>query len=123
MTTFAIYSWLFAATALYAAVLSRFPKRDPDFTLLTVVIGVAICLTAPYLDQRENGPLTSELYELRVWQAFVVGGFPIAVWQISQSVRAWMRLIRRLISRMYGDTTDQAAPLAGKRREHAETDD
>lgn len=123
MTTFAIDCYLFAATALYAAVLSRFPKRDPDFTWLTVAIGVAICLAAPAIDQRQNGPLTSELYEWRVWQAFLIGGAPIVIWQISQSVRAWMSLIRRLISRMYGDTTDQAAPLAGKRREHAETDD
>lgn len=126
MSTLAIYCLLPIVTALYALLLSYFPKRDPDFTWLTVVIGVAICLAAPAIDQRSNGPLTSEVYEWRVWQAFLLGGAPIVIWRISATLYAYYRWFRRLISRIlrvYGDTTDQAAPLASQRREHAETDD
>jgi hypothetical protein len=110
MTTFAIYSYLFAATALYAVVLARYGwVLNPDWTWLQVVAGTVLCLLAPYLDQRYNGPLTSELYEHRVWMAFLVGGFPIVVWQISQSARAHLRVERRIL-RKHGDTTDYTAP-------------
>jgi hypothetical protein len=123
MTTLTIYCFLPVVTALYALLLSRLPKRDPDFTWATVIVGVGICLLAPALDQRNNGPLTSELYEWRVWQAFLLGGAPIVIWRVSATVRAYHRLLKRIISRIYGNTTDQAAPLADQRRGNQETDD
>ena len=53
-------------------------KKDRKRVILNatvrVVIGTALCLAAPYADQRLNGPLTSEVYETRVWLAFVIGG-------------------------------------------------
>lgn len=106
MTTFAIYTCLFAATTLYAAILASLRHIwEPDLTWLEVVIGTALCLAAPYADQRLNGPLTSEVYETRVWLAFVIGGLPIVVWQLGQSVRARLRVERR-IRGSYGDTRD-----------------
>jgi uncharacterized membrane protein len=97
MTTFAIYCYLFAITTLYAVVLARLKHLwEPDLTWLEVVIGVAICLIAPYVDQRQHGPLTSEVYEQRVWLAFIIGGAPIVVWRVGASVRAWVRIGRRI---------------------------
>lgn len=118
-----IYSYLLAATAVYAILLAWLKHLwEPDLTWLEVIIGVAICLLAPYLDQRYNGPLTSELYEQRVWLAFIVGGFPIVVWRISASVRARIQLERR-ISRNHGNTTDHATSVASERGEESETGD
>lgn len=123
MTTLQLYVLLFLTTALYAALLSRIPQLDPDLTFVEVIVGVLICLYAAYLDRLWNGPMTAELYEERVWLAFKVGGTPIIIWQITKLIRAYYRIIRRLLSRIYGDTTDQAPQVAGERREHAETDD
>lgn len=97
MTTFQIYTALFAATTLYAATLAWLRHIwEPDLTWLEVVIGTALCLAAPYADQRLNGPLTSEAYEARVWLAFLIGGLPIVIWQLGQSVRARLRVERRI---------------------------
>jgi glucose dehydrogenase len=125
MTTFAIYAYLFAATTLYAVVLSRFKHFwEPDLTWLEVVIGVAICLIAPYVDQRQNGPLTSELYEWRVWQCFLVGGLPIVLWRVGASVQAWVKIGRRIFPKDdNGNTTDRATSVAEQRRAESETDD
>lgn len=125
MTTFAIYTYLFAATTLYAALLAWLKHLwEPDMTWLEVVIGVAICLAAPALDQRWNGPLSSELYELRVWQCFLIGGIPIVIWRVSASVSAWVRIGRRIFPKDHdGNTTDQTTTLADQRRSHPETDD
>jgi hypothetical protein len=114
---------LFRYWTLYALLLSRLPRRDPDFTFFTVIIGVGIVLAAPALDLRYNGPLTSETYEWRVWQAFLIGGLPIVIWRICATVHAYHRLLMRMLSRIYGNQPDQAAPLAGQRRGHEETDD
>jgi hypothetical protein len=123
VTTIPLYCTLFAATTLYAVVLSRFPKRDPDWTWFTVALGIAICLTAPALDRRQNGPLTSELYEWRVWQAFIIGGIPIIAWQVGRSIHAWYSWIQRVLSRVYGNTTDHATSVARKRGKQSEADD
>lgn len=97
MTTLQIYSALFLAATLYAALLASLRHVwEPDLTWLEVMIGVTLCLIAPFADQRANGPLTSEVYEQRVWLAFVVGGLPIVAWQLGQSVRAWRRVARRI---------------------------
>src|SRR5512138_186127 len=104
MTTFAIYSYLFAVATIYAALLAAFKHYwEPDLTWLEVIVGVGLCLLAPYLDQRWNGPLTSELYEQRVWVAFVVGGFPVVVWQLAKSIKARLQVERRIL-RTHGNT-------------------
>lgn len=124
MTTFVIYAYLLAATTVYAALLSRLKHLwEPDLTWLEVIVGIAICLAAPYLDQRHNGPLTSELYEQRVWLAFLVGGIPIVVWRVGASVRAWRRIGRHTLLREYGNTTDHATSVAGECRTEPEADD
>ncbi len=95
---------------------------EPDLTWLEVVVGVSLCLAAPYADQQYNGPLTSEVYQWRVWQAFLVGGFPIIVWQLGQSVRARLRVEQR-IRGPRGIATENTAPLASERRSQPEADD
>jgi hypothetical protein len=123
MTTFAIYAYLLAATTLYAVLLANLKHWwEPDLTWLEVVVGVFICLLAPYADQRTHGPLTSEVYEQRVWLAFVIGGLPIVVWRVGASIRAWGRIARR-IGKNDGDTTDRAAALAAERRAEPPHDD
>lgn len=115
MTTVQIYAALFIATTLYAALLAFLRHVwEPDLTWLEVVIGTALCLAAPYADQRLNGPLTSETYEARVWLAFLIGGLPIVAWQLGQSVRARLRVERRIRGN-HGSTrnaTDRAETLA-----------
>lgn len=97
MTTFAIYSYLFIATTVYAVLLAWVKHYlEPDLTWLEVMVGVAICLAAPFADARLNGPQTSELYEERVWLAFVVGGFPIVAWQLGKSIKARLQAERRI---------------------------
>jgi formate dehydrogenase maturation protein FdhE len=123
MTTFQIYAALFAVTTLYAFVLSRFPKLEPDLTFAEVVLGVLMCLWAAYLDRIWNGPYTSESYEQQVWLAFKVGGTPIIVWQLYKSGRAWYRWLQNVLSRIYGNTTDRATSVAEQRRAESETDD
>lgn len=124
MSTFEIYAALFFATSLYAVLLAWLKHLwEPDFTWMEVIIGCAICLVAPALDQRHNGPLTSELYEWRVWQAFIVGGLPIVIWRVSASVRAWLRIAQRIGKNHDGDTTDRATSVAAKRGTKSEADD
>jgi len=126
MTTFAIYSYLFAVTTAYAVLLAWLKHLwEPDLTWLEVIIGVALCLAAPALDQRHNGPLTSEMYEQRVWLAFVVGGLPIVAWSIGKSVRARLQAEQRIRDH-YDNTrhaTDRPSPLADKSGAAQERDD
>jgi hypothetical protein len=124
MTTFDIYAALFVATSLYAALLAWLKHLwEPDLTWLEVIIGVAICLVAPYVDARWNGPMTRELYEARVWLAFLVGGTPIVIWRVGASVRAWGRIARRIGKNHYGDTTDRATSVAAERGTESEAGD
>ena len=125
MTTLQIYTALFVATSLYAFALAWLKHLwEPDLTWLEVVVGVAICLLAPYIDQRQNGPLTSDVYEARVWMAFVVGGIPIVVWRVSTSVRAWVRISRRIFPKdQHGNTTDHATSVARERGTEPQADD
>lgn len=123
MTTFQIYAALVAATTLYAWLLSRIPQLEPDLTFVEVIIGVWICLLAAYLDRLWNGPYTSEVYEARIWLAFKVGGAPIIIWQLYKLIRAWRRILKHVLSRIYGNTTDHAASVAGERRGQPEEGD
>jgi heme exporter protein D len=118
MRTFDIYLILFLVNIGYAAILEWFKHLwEPELTALEVVIGVALCLAAPFADRLLNGPYTAEVYEGRVWLAFVVGGLPVIIWWIGRNVRAW----RRILERIYGKSS--AAALASERRGRAETDD
>lgn len=125
MTTIQLYAALFAATTLYAVVLSWLKHLwEPDLTWLEVVIGVVICLIAPYADQRWHGPLTSEVYEQRVWLAFLVGGIPIVIWRVGTSVRAWRRIGRRIFPGDRNDNTaDHATSVARECGTEPEADD
>ncbi len=124
MTTFDIYAALFVTTSLYAALLAWLKHLwEPDLTWLEVVIGVAIVLAAPALDQRNNGPLTSEIYEQRVWLAFLIGGIPIVIWRVGASVRAWGRISQRIGKNHDGNTTDCATSVAEQRRTEQTPDD
>lgn len=121
MRTFDIYLILFIATAIYAVILEYFKHYwEPELTALEVIVGVAICLAAPFADRLLNGPYTAEAYETRVWLAFVVGCIPIVVWWVGRNVRAWRRIYTRIWSR-HGESS--AATLASERRGRAETDD
>ena len=127
MTTFQIYVVLLTTTTVYAVLLAVLRHLwEPDLTWLEVVIGTALCLAAPYADQRLNGPLTSELYEQRVWAAFLIGGAPVVIWQLAQSVNAWRRIRRRIrgdhgVNTRY--TTDSAETLADHPGPASEADD
>jgi len=123
MRTFDVYLILFIVTSLYALLLSQLRHHwEPDFTWLEVVIGVALCLTAPYADHVLNGPYTAELYQWRVWQSFLVGGLPIVIWSIARTVRAWQRISKRIWRReSHGESSAEA--LAVERRGRAQTDD
>src|SRR5260221_5838474 len=124
MTTFAIYAALFVTTSLYAALLAWLKHLwEPDLAWLEVVIGVAIVLAAPALDQRNNGPLTSEIYEQRVWLAFLIGGIPIVIWRVGASVRAWGRISQRIGENHDGNTTDCATSVGQQRRTEQTPDD
>jgi hypothetical protein len=120
MTTFTIYLLLFIATALYAALLALFRHLwEPKLTWLEVAIGTAIVLAAPALDARWNGPLIAEIYELRVWAAFLVGGAPIVVWQIVKDVRAGNQAEREMRELGSGDTSDRATRVVTDRESGA----
>lgn len=122
MTTITIYVGLFLTTCAYAALLAKYRHLwEPHLTWLEVVIGTALCLLAPYLAAR-TAVLTWAEYEALVWAAFAVGGAPILIWQLAQSIRAWRRIERRIRSR-HDNQADRTAALAAERRQSTETDD
>jgi len=124
MTTTIIYVGLFLATCAYAWLLAHFRHLwEPHLTWLEIVIGTTLCLLAPYLAARlDRAPLTWADYEALVWAAFAVGGAPILIWQLIQSITAWRHVERRIRSRN-GHTSDRAAPLATQRRPGADDND
>lgn len=124
MTTTIIYVELFLAATAYALALAKWRHIwEPHLTWLEVVIGAALCLLAPFIIARYGGAGTGwERYEGMVWAAFLIGGTPIVIWQLAQSIRAWRRIERRIRSRN-GHEADQAAAMAVSRRRGQETDD
>ena len=121
MRTFDIYLVLFLVTTGYAVLLAWFKHLwEPDFTFIEVIVGVAMCLAAPYADRLLNGPYTAEVYEARVWAAFFVGSAPIVVWSLARTVRAWRRISQRIWRR---DGESSAEALAGERGRRAVRDD
>lgn len=127
MTTFHIYVTVFIADVLYTVLLVFWRHLlEPDLTILEVIFGTVLCLAPAALDQRINGPLTSEVYEWRVWLGFLIGVIPIGIWQITQSIQARLD-IERGIRGLRDDTTrhssDEATGVATKRGRHSETRD
>lgn len=122
MTT-PIYIGLFLASCAYAWLLAKHRHLwEPHLTWLEVVIGTTLCLAAPYLAARLDRAPTWGEYEALVWAAFAVGGAPILIWQLAQSVRAWRSIEHRIRSRN-GNTTNPAASLAAARRRDTPHDD
>ena len=124
MTTTTIYIGLFLATCAYAWLLAKFRHLwEPHLTWLEVALGVALCLTAPYLNARYvAAPADWVAYEWDVWRGFFVGGPPIIIWQLIQSITAWLRVEHRIRSRN-DDQANRATTLAAERRQSTETDD
>src|SRR5262245_40563164 len=120
--TIAIYIGLFLVTSGYAALLAKFRHLwEPHLTWLEVAIGVFLCLLAPYLNARYvTAPADWAAYDWDVWRAFFVGGPPIIIWQLAQSIRAWLRIEQR-IGKHNGQPS--SAPLAAQRRVRAPDDD
>lgn len=82
----AIFTILFLVTALYAAALNRARTRgwEPDWTWLEVTIGSALCLVAgTAATYAALGP-AGLVITIFFWLAFVIGGAPIVVWQLTR---------------------------------------
>lgn len=121
--TVAIYIMLFVVTLTYAAILAHYRHiLEPDLTWLEVVLGVVICLLAPYADARLSGGDVWQTYESRTWLAFLVGGAPIIGWQLIQSVRSRLRVEQRIRGEN-DNTTSRTEALAAKRRSRPQEDD
>lgn len=115
MPTSTIYLGLFVASCLYTVMLVLWRHLlEPDLTILEVIFSVTLCLSAPYLDARANGPLTWETYEWRVWSAFMVGCIPIAIWQVAKFIHARIRVEARIGRERtaYDDAPEGAAAMA-----------
>lgn len=111
---FLIYGLLALATSAYAIVLERVkPFIEPDLNWLEVAIGFAICMASPMAIARVVPGMTWEIYESRVWIAFIVGGFPIVIWQFYRGRRVAtdtrIEAQRLLQKKNHADTTDTLA--------------
>ena len=95
------YLLLLCVTTLYAVLLERYKHLwEPDLTWLEVAIGTALCLVIPWLLAR-TAPGNWQLYEARTWQAFIVGGAPIVIWQLFRMTRSRLQTMqeaRRLLA-------------------------
>ena len=109
MTTALVFLALFLVKSLYAVVLShkRFRKLQPDGTWVLVAIGVGLCIAAAGIDRRFTNP-SIEVFEVRVWLFLLVGGIPIAIWQIGRSARALIDWFKRVMERLNGQPGDEA---------------
>ena len=119
LTIQAYYLVLLLVTTLYALFLERFKHRwEPHLTWLEVVVGTAMCLAVPAnLARALGGDWLA--YEQRTWAAFIVGGLPIAAWQIARMIRAYRETLaeaRRLLQIGTRGDAHPAAPLAEQRR-------
>jgi len=120
------------SAAIYAAILQIIGREryEPDFTVVTVMVGVA--LTGGWVAIRFIGLLPELPADQLVWwcwrvmfQMFIATGLPITTWQIWQARRRIADLASYL-TRSRNDTqidqANQAAAVAAKRREPPPTD-
>lgn len=115
-----VYLVLLATTTLYAFLLAKIKHiLEPDLTILEVIVGVALCLAAPFVAARLADVPTWQAYEALTWRAFVVGGIPIAIWQFSRLARTWRRVERRIRER---DGKPDTETLAEECRSSAQDD-
>ncbi len=91
---------LVGVKSAYSLILNqpRFRKLQPDATFAMVFVGVGLCIKAADIDRRRTNPST-DIYALRVKLFLLIGGLPVGIWQASQTVRAF----RRLMARAYGE--------------------
>lgn len=114
MTTISIAVVLVLVKSLYAVLLShkRLRRLQPDGTWVLVLIGVGLCILAAGIDRRLTEPSVA-VFERRVWLFLLIGGIPIAVWQIGRTARALNLWFERAIGRMvYGYTPENPGALA-----------
>jgi hypothetical protein len=103
-------------TAAYAAILQKLNREyEPDWTWLTVVIGVVIS-TAPTITLARTDPATSwPDYERRTIAGFLTSGLIIIGWQLWQHAerkghRRGYDMARRILPESYDDA-DPTSPL------------
>lgn len=112
----AAYAAELAVTGAYAAVLHRLNRRyEPDWTWLTVMIGVVIS-TVPARHLARITPTSWRDYERRVLVGFLVSGAVIIPWQLwLATLRAGRKqgyaLAARTSSPQEYTDADPAAPL------------
>lgn len=124
MTTILIAAALVLVKSLYAFVLSRKPlaKLQPDGTWVLVLIGVGLCILAAGIDRRLTNPSVA-VFERRVWFFLLVGGVPIAVWQIARTAHALSLWFERVIGGIYGYPPENPSTLADQPGTPAHPDD
>jgi len=113
------------SASLYALILQFVGREtyEPDFTVVTVMIGVAI--TGGWVAVRFIGPIPDLPPAELVWWAwrvmfwmFVATGLPVVVWQIWQARQRLTALAAYLTSRSRHDyPTDPTGPVAPTSRE------
>jgi hypothetical protein len=94
-----LYPTLSVGTSLYALALDdnkrhapRERKIEPDWTVIEVIIGTAICLIGAAIRARLEEPADWRVHEKIVRRAFEWGSIPIIIWQVW---RAYDRQKRR----------------------------
>jgi drug/metabolite transporter (DMT)-like permease len=114
------YAGAAATAALYAIALEKIGREnyEPDFTVVTVALGVA--LTGGWVALRFTGPLPDLPPQALVWWAwrvvfwmFVATGLPITSWQIWQARRRIRQLaIYITTGGRHGSEADETTALA-----------
>jgi hypothetical protein len=121
MHDIAFYAGAALSATIYAAILEAIGREtyEPDFTVVTVMLGVA--LTGAWVALRLLAPLPdlapTELawwvWRLMFWM-FVATGLPVTAWQIWQA-RKRIRQLAAYLTRSrheHAHATDPASPMA-----------
>lgn len=105
-----IYSAELAITAAYAALLQRLGRRyEPDWTWLTVLIGVVISAAPAMALARRDHPSWRD-YERRTIAGFVTSGLIIIGWQLWQFAERRGRQRGYALARRIPEHSDHADP-------------
>jgi drug/metabolite transporter (DMT)-like permease len=130
MYDFHFYLGAAATSALYALALEKIGREryEPDFTVVTVMVGVALTggwvalrLALAPLPDLAGIALAWYVWWLMFWM-FVSTGIPVTSWQIWQS-RVRLAGLLRYLRGSYGHTTNDPATLAAQRGEPAADND